>query len=84
MFTQRICEDIDVSQLQSPRSAPSGEPTERPQLGAAQDYRVNLKSEIEIVALHKTLDQMRTNQLAALVEKQQEQIALLTRMLDIR
>lgn len=53
-------------------------------LDAAHDYEVNLKSEIEIMALHDKLDQIRTNQLEALIGKQQEQIDLLTRMLDKR
>ncbi|MDZ4762581.1 MAG: type II toxin-antitoxin system VapC family toxin, partial [Alphaproteobacteria bacterium] len=32
MFTRRISAEIDVSQHQSPRSAPSGQPIERPHL----------------------------------------------------
>jgi len=49
-------------------------------IDAAHDYEVNLKAEIEIMALHDKLDEMRSTQLKALVEKQQEQIDLLTRL----
>lgn len=49
---------------------------------AAHDYEVNLKAEIEIMALHEKLDQMRTEQITALLEKQERQIALLTRLLE--
>ncbi|HWU61238.1 MAG TPA: DUF1003 domain-containing protein [Ensifer sp.] len=49
-------------------------------IDAAHDYEVNLKAEIEIMALHDKLDEMRSTELKALVEKQQEQIGLLTRL----
>jgi uncharacterized membrane protein len=49
---------------------------------AAHDYEVNLKAEIEIMALHEKMDALRTEQLAALMLKQQEQIDLLTRLLS--
>ena len=48
---------------------------------AVHDYEVNLKAEIEIMALHEKMDALRTEQLAALLLKQQEQIDLLTRLL---
>jgi len=48
---------------------------------AAVDYEVNLKAEIEIIALHDKLDTMRTTQLEALVKAQDEQIALLKRLI---
>jgi uncharacterized membrane protein len=48
---------------------------------AAHDYEVNLKAEIEIMALHEKMDAMRTEQLAALLARQQEQIDLLTRVI---
>ena len=38
-------------------------------LAAAHDYEVNLKSEIEIAALHEKLDQIRTHELALLMER---------------
>lgn len=50
-------------------------------LDAAHDYEVNLKAEIEIMALHDKLDQMREQQLEAMIAKQQEQIDLMTRLL---
>ena len=50
-------------------------------LDAAHDYEVNLKAEIEIMALHDKLDQMRADQMAELLRRQDDQIALLTRLL---
>jgi uncharacterized membrane protein len=49
---------------------------------AAHDYEVNLKAEIEIMALHEKMDALRSDQLAALLAKQQQQIDLLTRLLQ--
>lgn len=48
---------------------------------AVHDYEVNLKAEIEIMALHEKMDALRSEQLAALLLKQQEQIDLLARLL---
>jgi len=48
---------------------------------AAHDYEVNLKAEIEIIALHEKLDQIRTKQLEELVRYQEQQIELLNRLL---
>jgi uncharacterized membrane protein len=48
---------------------------------AVHDYEVNLKAEIEIMALHEKMDAMRTEQLAAMLLQQQQQIELLTRLL---
>ena len=50
-------------------------------LNAEHDYEVNLKSELEILALHEKLDLLRETQWAELIRIQQEQIALLTLML---
>ncbi|OYX58068.1 MAG: hypothetical protein B7Y86_03395 [Brevundimonas subvibrioides] len=50
-------------------------------LDASHDYEVNLKAEIEIMALHEKLDQMRDSQIQTLITKQQEQIELLTTLL---
>lgn len=50
-------------------------------LDAAHDYEVNLKAEIEIMALHEKLDHLRGEQVALLLAKQQEQITLLTDLL---
>jgi uncharacterized membrane protein len=46
---------------------------------AAHDYEVNLKAEIEIMALHEKLDRIRDEQLTALMTRQVEQINLLSR-----
>ena len=47
---------------------------------AAHDYEVNLKAEIEIMALHDKLDELRNTDLKALVTQQQQQIDLLTKL----
>ncbi len=51
---------------------------------AEHDYEVNLKSELEILALHRKMDTLREQQWTELVEMQQEQIKLLTRLLGER
>jgi uncharacterized membrane protein len=51
-------------------------------LVSEHDYEVNLKAEIEIMALHEKLDQIRNAELQGLIAKQQEQIDLLTRLLQ--
>lgn len=48
----------------------------------SHDYKCNLKAEIEIMALHDKIDQMRNADLKQLIGKQQEQIALLTRLVE--
>jgi uncharacterized membrane protein len=55
--------------------------TVRDRLAAEMDYAVNLKAELEILALHHKLDTLREAQWAELVGMQQEQIALLQRLL---
>ena len=54
---------------------------EKDRLAARHDYEVNLRAEIEIMALHEKLDHLRTEELRALIEKQERQIELLTRLL---
>jgi uncharacterized membrane protein len=51
-------------------------------LDALHDYQVNLKAEIEIEKLHQKLDELREKQWLELVEMQQEQIRLLTKLLE--
>lgn len=51
-------------------------------LDAAHDYEVNLKAEMEIATLHQKLDELREKQWLELIELQQEQIRLLTRLLE--
>jgi uncharacterized membrane protein len=51
-------------------------------LVTSHDYECNLKAEIEIMALHDKVDQMRNDDLRSLLAKQQEQIDLLTRLVE--
>ena len=51
-------------------------------LDATHDYEVNLKAELEIETLHQKLDELREQKWAELVEMQQEQIRLLTKLLE--
>lgn len=54
---------------------------ERDRVAASHDYEINLKAEIEIMALHDKLDQMRNQELRDLIEKQQQQIDMLSRII---
>lgn len=49
---------------------------------AEHDYEVNLKAELEILALHQKVDTLRDQQWAELVAMQRQQIVLLTRLID--
>ena len=51
---------------------------------AAHDYEVNLKSELEILGLHEKVDELRESKWTELIMLQQEQIELLTRILNER
>ena len=51
-------------------------------LDATHDYEVNLKAEWEIMALHEKMDALREQQWQELVAMQQEQIRLLTTLLQ--
>ena len=51
-------------------------------LDAAHDYEINLKAELEITSLHAKMDELREKQWAELVAMQQEQITLLTKLLE--
>ena len=53
-------------------------------LDAAHDYEVNLKSELEILGLHEKIDELRESKWTELILLQQEQIGLLTRILNER
>jgi uncharacterized membrane protein len=53
-------------------------------LDASHDYEVNLKAEMEIANLHEKLDELREKKWAELVEMQQEQIRLLTQLLQAK
>jgi uncharacterized membrane protein len=56
--------------------------TARDRLDAAHDYEVNLKAEMEIESLHQKLDELREQKWVELVQMQQEQIRLLTKLLE--
>ena len=51
-------------------------------LDAAHDYEVNMKAELEIADLHKKMDELREKQWLELIEMQQEQIRMLTILLE--
>ena len=53
-------------------------------LDAQNDYRVNLNAEMQVLALHTKLDQLREEQWGELVELQRQQIGLLSRILGER
>ena len=58
--------------------------SQKDRLTAQHDYEVNLKAELEIMALHEKVDQLRTEQLMQMVAKQDEQIRLLTELVKAR
>lgn len=52
----------------------------RDRADARHDYEVNVKAELEIVALHAKLDEIREQKWAALMQAQEEQLALLAQL----
>jgi uncharacterized membrane protein len=56
--------------------------TSKDRVDAAHDYEVNLKAELEIMALHEKLDALREHQWEELITMQQEQIHLLTSLTE--
>jgi uncharacterized membrane protein len=54
----------------------------RDRLDAEHDYEVNLKAELEIMALHEKVDLLREKQWADLVAIQREQLSLLTQLVE--
>ena len=50
-------------------------------MDAGHDYEINLKAEIEILALHDKFDKVMPTELSALIEKQQQQIDLLSKLI---
>jgi uncharacterized membrane protein len=52
--------------------------SQKDRLTAQHDYEVNLKAELEIMALHEKFDQLRNEQLTQMLAKHDEQIKLLT------
>lgn len=51
-------------------------------LVTSHDYECNLKAEIEIMALHDKVDQLRNDDLKLLIGQQQKQIELLTKLVE--
>jgi len=51
-------------------------------LSAEHDYEVNLKSELEIMALHEKMDLLREKQWIELISIQQEQLRLLSQLIE--
>lgn len=57
-------------------------PASKDRVVAGHDYEVNLKAELEILALHQKLDSLRQEQWIELLEMQREQIRLLTKRVE--
>jgi uncharacterized membrane protein len=55
---------------------------QKDRLDATHDYEVNLKAELEIMALHGKIDQLREHQWEDLVTMQKEQIQMLTSLVE--
>ena len=55
---------------------------DKDRLGAEHDYEVNLKAELEIMALHEKLDLLREKQWSELISIQQEQLKFLSRLME--
>ncbi|RYG72989.1 DUF1003 domain-containing protein [bacterium] len=53
-------------------------------IDAAHDYEVNLKAEVEILALHEKIDTLRDEQWRELIAQQNEQIELLKRLIEAK
>jgi uncharacterized membrane protein len=49
-------------------------------LAAGHDYEINLKAELEILALHEKMDDVRQAKLVKLMEQQEEQLVLLRKL----
>ena len=56
--------------------------SEKNRIDAAHDYEVNLKAELEIMSLHQKLDTLRQEQWSELVAVQQDQIGILTQLME--
>jgi uncharacterized membrane protein len=55
---------------------------QRDRIEAEHDYEVNLKAELEIMALHQKVDELRERQWSELIAIQQDQLRLLTQLAD--
>jgi uncharacterized membrane protein len=56
--------------------------TQKDRLDATHDYEVNLKAELEIMALHQKIDALREHQWDELIVMQKEQIQILTSLAE--
>jgi uncharacterized membrane protein len=56
----------------------------RDRLAAGLDYEINLKAEIEIMALHEKLDRIRVDHLGGISNAQQEQLRQLIELIDAK
>ena len=53
---------------------------QKDRLAAGHDYEINLKAELEILALHEKLDDVRQEKLVKLMLQQEEQLVLLRKL----
>ncbi len=56
--------------------------SEKDRIDAEHDYEVNLKAELEIMSLHQKLDTLRQEQWSELLAVQQDQIGILTQLIE--
>jgi uncharacterized membrane protein len=56
--------------------------SEKDRIDAAHDYEVNLKAELEILSLHQKLDMLRQGQWSEMLALQQDQIGILTQLME--
>ena len=54
--------------------------SEKDRQAAAHDYEINLKAELEILALHLKMDDLRQEKLVKLMEQQEEQLVILRKL----
>jgi len=55
---------------------------EKDRTDAEHDYEVNLKAELEIMALHEKIDSLRQEQLAQLLVLQQDQLDMIKKLIE--
>ena len=53
---------------------------QKDRLAAGHDYEINLKAELEILALHEKMDEVRQDKLVTLMKQQEEQLVLLRKL----
>ena len=60
----------------------SNRETDKDRLNAEHDYEVNLKAELEIMALYEKVDLLREEQWSELISIQQEELKLLGQLVE--